>query len=83
GKQNLFGISKRDNNYLRRLIIHGARSCMMHPDRCKDRLGLWIDALQLRMHVNKVTVALAAKLARIVWVVLTKSGATYMRQVAA
>ncbi len=26
---------------------------------------------------NKVTVALAAKLARIVWVVLTKPGATY------
>lgn len=82
GKQNLLGISKRGNNYLRRLIIHGARSCMMHLDRGKDRLGIWIDALRLRMHVNKVTVALAAKLARIVWVVLTKPGATYMRQVA-
>lgn len=83
GKQNLLGISKRGNNYLRRLIIHGARSCMLHLDRGKDRLGVWIDALRLRMHVNKVTVALAAKLARIVWVVLTKPGATYMRQIAA
>lgn len=83
GKQNLLGISKRGNNYLRRLIIHGARSCMLHLDRGKDRLGVWIDTLRLRMHVNKVTVALAAKLARIVWVVLTKPGATYMRQVAA
>jgi transposase len=27
------------------------------------------------MHVNKVTVALAAKLARIAWVILTKPGA--------
>ncbi|WP_421439644.1 IS110 family transposase [Agrobacterium tumefaciens] len=83
GKQNLLGISKRGNNYLRRLIIHGARSCMLHLDRGKDRLGVWIDTLRLRMHVNKVTVALAAKLARIVWVVLAKPGATYMRQVAA
>lgn len=74
GKQNLLGISKRGNNYLRRLIIHGARSCMLHLDRGKDRLGVWIDTLRLRMHVNKVTVALAAKLARIVWVVLTKPG---------
>lgn len=82
GKQNLLGISKRGNNYLRRLIIHGARSCMMHLDRNKDRLGSWIDALRLRMHVNKVTVALAAKLARIVWVILTKPGATYIRQAA-
>ncbi|WP_421386521.1 IS110 family transposase [Agrobacterium tumefaciens] len=83
GKQNLLGISKRGNNYLRRLIIHGARSCMLHLDRGKDRLGVWIDTLRLRMHVNKVTVALAGKLARIVWVVLAKPGATYMRQVAA
>lgn len=78
GKQNLLGISKRGNNYLRRLIIHRARSCLMHLDRGKDRLGVWIDASRLRMHVNKVTVALAAKLARIVWVALTKPGATYM-----
>ncbi len=83
GKQNLLGISKRGNNYLRRLIIHGARSCLMHLDRSKDRLGIWIDELRSRMHVNKVTVALAAKLARIVWVVLTRPGATYMRQPAA
>nr|WP_174155080.1 hypothetical protein [Rhizobium rhizogenes] len=50
----------------------------MHLDRGKDRLGVWIDASRLRMHVNKVTVALAAKLARIVWVALTKPGATYV-----
>ncbi len=56
---------------------------MLHLDRRKDRLGVWIDTLRLRMHVNKVAVALAAKLARIVWVVLTKAGATYLRQVTA
>lgn len=80
GKQTLLGISKRGNGYLRRLLIHGARSCMMHLDRSKDRLGQWIDALRSRMHVNKVTVALAATIARIVWVVLRQPGATYLRR---
>ncbi len=32
------------------------------------------------MHTNKVTVALAAKIARIVWVVMAKPGATYERR---
>lgn len=80
GKQTLLGISKRGNSYLRRLLIHGARSCMIHLDRTKDRLGIWIDELRSRMHVNKVTVALAAKIARIIWVILRKPGATYLRQ---
>ncbi|WP_410896728.1 transposase, partial [Morganella sp. BCCO 40_0016] len=76
----LLGISKRGNSYLRRLLIHGARSCMIHLDRTKDRLGIWIDELRSRMHVNKVTVALAAKIARIIWVILRKPGAAYLRQ---
>ena len=73
------GISKRGNNYVRRLLIHGARSCVMHLDRTRDQLGKWRDGLQSRMHHNKVVVALANKLARIAWVVLTKPGASYQR----
>ena len=80
GKQTLLGIAKRGSSYLRTLLIHGARSVLMHLDRSKDRLGQWADELRERMHVNKVTVALAAKLARIVWVVLSKPGATHMRR---
>lgn len=80
GKQTLLGISKRGNPYIRRLLIHGARSCVLHLDRSRDRLGRWIDQLQQRMHPNKVTVALAAKIARIAWVVLTKPGALYERR---
>jgi transposase len=66
GKITLLGISRRGNRYLRRLLIHGARSCVMHLDRSHDRLGAWIDRLQQRMHINKVTVALAAKIAHVV-----------------
>lgn len=80
GKTTLLGISKRGSSYLRRLLIHGARSCLLHLDRSRDRLGTWIGGLQSRMHNNKVTVALAAKMARVAWVVITKPGATYERR---
>lgn len=80
GKTTLLGISKRGNRYVRRLLIHGARSCVVHLDRSRDRLGGWIDALQGRMHLNKVTVALASKIARTAWAIITQPGAIYERQ---
>lgn len=80
GKQTLLGIAKRGSSYLRTLLVHGARSVLMHLDRSKDRLGVWVDELRSRMHVNKAVVALAAKLARIVWVILRNPGATYERR---
>jgi transposase len=80
GKTTLLGISKRGNRYLRRLLVHGARSCVTHMDRSRDRLGAWLNGLERRMHGNKVTVALAAKVARIAWVILTRPGALYERR---
>lgn len=80
GKTTLLGISKRGNRYVRRMLIHGARSCVTHLDRTRDRLGCWLDALQTRMHVNKVTVALAAKIARVAWAIITKPGGLYERR---
>jgi transposase len=71
-KTELLGISKRGNRHVRRLLVHGARSCVAHLARTRDRLGVWLDALQARMHVNKVTVALAAKVARMTWAIITK-----------
>ncbi|NPT39379.1 IS110 family transposase [Paraburkholderia xenovorans] len=81
GKQHLLGISKRGNPYLRKLLVHGARSCVLHLDRTKDHLGVWISAMEAKgIHRNKVIVALANKLARIAWAVLTRQGAFYLRQ---
>lgn len=80
GKTTLLGISKRGSSYLRRLFIHGARSCVRHLNRSRDRLGGWLDSLQGRMHLNKVVVALAAKMARIAWVVIIRPGAIYDRR---
>jgi transposase len=80
GKATLLGISKRGDSYIRRLLIHGARSCLMHLDRTRDRFGDWVDRLRARMHPNKVVVALAAKMARVAWVILNKPGALYERR---
>jgi transposase len=39
GRSILLGISKRGNPYVRRLLIHGARSCLLHLDRDQHALG--------------------------------------------
>src|SRR5690606_9328083 len=80
GKTTLLGISKRGNRYVRKLLVHGARSCFRHLDRTRDRLGSWLDGLQRRVHPTKAVIALAAKMARIDWVVLTKPAALYERR---
>ena len=81
GKQHLLGISKRGNPYLRKLLVHGARTCVLHLDRTKDRLGQWISVMESNgVHRNKVVVALANKLARIAWTILTRRGTFYLRQ---
>ena len=80
GKTRLLGITKRSNRYVRRLLIHGARSCMTHLNRTRDRLGPWLDDLAKRMHANKVTIALANKIARTAWAILARPGALYDRR---
>ena len=72
GRTRLLGISKRGNPYVRRLLIHGARSVLISPRRGRHGFGRWLTALEGRAHHNVVVVALANKLARIAWAVLTK-----------
>jgi len=79
GKQTLLGISKRGNGYVRRLIIHGARSCFLHLHRETHALGRWLSGLEERTHRNKAVVALANKLTRIAWAILTRPGENYLR----
>jgi len=71
GKQRLLGISKRGNKYLRTLLIHGARAALPYLAARDDALGCWLRALLARVHRNVAVVALANKLARIAWAVLT------------
>ena len=66
------GISKRGNVYVRRLLITRARSVVIAGRRDRHRFGRWLDGPEGRAHHNVVVVALANKLARIAWAVLTK-----------
>lgn len=74
GKNQLGGITKRGNAFLRKLLVHGARSVMNWVERKekKDALSLWALNLKMRKHTNTAVVALANKLARIVWSVIAK-----------
>jgi transposase len=73
GKTTLLGISKRGNEYLRKLFIHGARSVCLHVHREGHAWGDWITALRDRKPSNVATVGLANKLARIAWSVLNRN----------
>lgn len=66
------GISKHGNTALRTLIIHGARTVINWCRGKTDRLSLWLQGLLAAKPVSKVIVALANKLARIIWAVLNK-----------
>jgi len=79
GKQKLFGISKRGNVYLRRLLIHGARAVLLRVKYDTGGFGQWVHQLAARAPGNKVVVAIANKLARIAWAVLS-SGKDYQHQ---
>lgn len=69
GKQNLLGISKRGDSYLRSLMVHGARAVISHAPQKPEACG-WINGVLSRRHKNVATVALANKNARIVWALL-------------
>ena len=66
-------ISKRGDGYLRTLLIHGARSVLHHArTQQQDRFRSWAIKLS-KTHVhNKAAVAVANKLARIVWAVWSR-----------
>lgn len=72
GEINRMGkISKRGNSSLRKYLIHGARTVLNWCDKKDDVLSCWLKRLKERMNGCKAVVALANKLARIVWSVLT------------
>lgn len=73
GKTVLLGISKRGDQELRGLLVHGARSVVRMAHKKTDRLSLWVCRLVERRGINKATVALANKLARIAWAMTTQN----------
>ena len=75
GTIHLGAITKRGNKYLRMLLIHGGRSVLLAASR-KRKAGKGLSSLEswglevaVRRGHNKACVAVANKLARIVWAV--------------
>ncbi|WP_321940471.1 IS110 family transposase [Paraburkholderia sp. J8-2] len=72
GHSTLCGISKRGDRHLRYLLVQCAHAVMHRATQRTDRLGEWIRSMLTRRHPNVVACAVANKLARIAWAVLTK-----------
>ncbi len=73
GKMTLGGISKKGEPYLRRLLVLGATAVVRYV-RNKPELAGWVNALLARRPARVVTVAVANKLARIVWAIMQRGG---------
>ena len=71
GKQRLGGISKRGSRYIRTLLVHCARSGLETLSKRTDRLGRWLRRMLAEKDRRTVIVALAARLARIAWAILS------------
>jgi transposase len=72
GRASLGGITKRGDDYLRTLLIQGAKSAVMTAHKRRDRISQWLVQLLARVGWQKAAVALANKNARILWAVLAK-----------
>lgn len=81
GKERLGKISKMGNTELRTLLVLGATSVLRHA-RGNNNASKWVIALLGRRPYKVVAVALANKMARIIWALLTKGG-TYRNMEAA
>jgi transposase len=70
-RRRLGAISKQGDVYLRMLLIHGARSFLWHAKRGEHPTSLqtWARATEQRRGHNVAAVAVANKLARIIWAV--------------
>ena len=71
GKERLGRITKQGNPYLRRLLVLGATASLRWLHKRSDPLAAWTKRLLHRRPARLVTVALANKLARIAWAIMT------------
>jgi transposase len=70
GKSRLSGISKRGDGYLRRLLVNGAISVLLWSKMAKT--DPWLISLRGRRPLLVVAVALANKMARMAWVLMSR-----------
>ena len=72
GKDRLGGITKAGNTYIRRLFVLGATSVIRFARDKAPGEAMWLKSLLERKPPRLASVALANKMARIAWAVLTR-----------
>jgi len=82
GKERFGRITKQGNPYLRRLLVLGATASLRWLHKRTDSLAAWTRKLLQRRPARLVTVALANKLARIAWAIMT-TGELFRREAGA
>src|ERR1700744_59359 len=75
GKQTLTDTSRRGNRYLRKLFVQGAHAVLQQRMKQSNGLNTWLAQLTSRKRIQVAAVALANKMARMVWAVLSKGEA--------
>ena len=78
GKQRLSGITRAGNEGLRQLLVLGATAVIRHAkaENAKHgRVSAWLLALLERRPRKLAAVALANKMARIIWAMMTRGEA--------
>jgi transposase len=76
GKQTLGAITKQGNPYIRKLLVLGATSLLNVMCKRKGGLRDWVAGLLEKKPARLATVALANKLARILWAMM-KTGESF------
>jgi transposase len=71
GKEKLGAITKQGNRYLRKMLVVGCTSVLRVAHKHKGALAEWIVAMRARKPERVVAVALANKLARIAWAMMS------------
>jgi len=64
GKERLYGITKHGDVYIRMLLSHGARAVIKYANQKDDYINRWVKEVVRRRGINRGTIALAAKIAR-------------------
>lgn len=81
GKTSLGRITKRGDDYLRTLLIQGAKTAVLSADKRDDPISRWLVQLTARVGWQKACVAMANKNARILWAVMTRDAGFDARHV--
>lgn len=79
GKERLGGITKQGNRYLRQLLVVGALAVIRHAERHGAKRP-WLLQLMARRATKVAAVAMANKMARMIWAIMT-SGQSYREPV--